>query len=188
MQRCGRLLWALERDIDSYDEDVTLGTRSDAHVPFVANPQLGLNRFDHNGAVGAESVDAVAGSAKHNGKIRAAVGANLPEAVERQARFNNAVEQIRACSALNVQRITASNVDPAFAEIGVVACKRSDKGCPVLVGVDRAARGKLMRDVAGAEPLASRQRRGASRKIQTVRGDEIHTSETPSEQCRLNVD
>ncbi len=100
--------------------------------------------------------------------IGAPVIANLPEAVECQTRFDNAAEQTCPYSSLHLQRVAAGDVDAAFAKVHVVARKRGEKGGPVSVGEDRAARGELVRDVTLTEPTASRQRRSTSRNIEAV--------------------
>ena len=178
----------MQGDVESDDEQTALRTRSDPHVPFIANPDLRLNALNEHRDIGSKSIDAISGSAEHAGKIGAPVIANLPEAVECQTRFDNAVEQPRPCSSLHLQRVAAGDVDAALAEIQVVARKRGEKGGPISVGEDRAARGELVRDVTRTEPAASRQRRSASRNIEAVGANEIHLIAAPTHARGLNVD
>src|SRR4030095_883648 len=92
-----------------------------------------------------------------------------------------------ACAPLNLQRVAARNVDAARAEIQIVACQRRNENGPVFVCENRAARGKLMRDVPGAEPLASGQYGKSTRQVKTVRANHVKTTLAPSQACRLNI-
>src|SRR5262245_6428842 len=153
---CGWPLWAVEGNVESDDEQLALWARADAHVPDVANPELRLNGFKEDGDIGSKPINAIAGSLEKAWNVGAPVVANLPEAVERQTRFDNAVPEPRPCASLHLQRVAAGDVDAALAEIQVVTCKGGEKGGPVSIGEDCAPGGELVRNVTRAHAAASR--------------------------------
>ena len=131
IRRASRL-GTLCQEIDAGDEDVSLWPCTRADVPFVAYADLCTNRLQSDGRFRSKPIDSVAGSAKHRWQVCSTVVAHLPEREACESGFRQLFEQPGPQSSLDLNRVTACDVNSPLARIQLIACKRREEARSVL--------------------------------------------------------
>ena len=139
-------------------------------------------RRDGDGDFRPEPDDVIACASEDEREIGATVVLDLPERVARNTRVDE-VKKRPTESALNLHRVAASNVDPDFLLIHVVARKSGEPPASASIEEDRASSRHLM----GPLPLANAGSLRLSRRgVETVRRHDVEVRVSKAKSRRLD--
>src|SRR6185369_4873695 len=175
-------------DNETDDEHVPFWAGADAKIPFVAGSDLRSDGLNHDGNLRTDAVDTVAGSAKDLWKVGASIGTNLAQDVSGNARLDRSIEPADANAALDLERITANEVDAALAQVEVIAGERSSQNGSCIIAKDGSAHREFVCDVPAAESFSSCQGKVAGRQVDCIASDHVDLTVSPSKPRRLNED